>query len=340
MNRKRVFWIVALLGLVAVLLLMLSGKDKEPKRETNPTAAAPTPSGAPITVPPTIATPSPIAAQSERRQQAVELVKSIYSAPIAFYGKAQDQNGNPVPGANVRYSALDKFWQPGTKYEGITDVNGFFSIAGIQGAALSVQVSKDGYDRIYNQSDGSFSFGVPHDPQRDRQTPTKDAPTIFVLRKRAEAEPMLRISSRQFDVSRQGAPTEVNLSTGKVGPAGQGHLKVECWAENQGKELYDWKCRVSVPGGGIVPRNAELDFEAPEDGYAAADEITMTANNPQQRWSREAERQYFLKLADGRYARAKLTIYTGDRTFFVLESYLNPSGSRNLEYDPTRRAQR
>jgi hypothetical protein len=57
----------------------------------------------------------------------------------------------------------------------------------------------------------------------------------------------------------------------------------------------------------------------------------MSSNARQ--WSSQVEREYFVKLADNRYARLKLTAFAGARNFFVLESYLNPSGSRNLEYD-------
>jgi hypothetical protein len=130
-----------------------------------------------------------------------------------------------------------------------------------------VRVSKEGYDRIYNQSDGAFSFGAPYDPQRDRPTPTKDNPTIFVLRKKAPTEPLVRVRSRQYDVAKNGTPAEVNLETGKLVGAGQGQLRVECWANDQAKDTqgrFDWKCRVSVPGGGLVERNPEHDFEAPK----------------------------------------------------------------------------
>jgi hypothetical protein len=342
MRRNRLILLAGLLGLIVLLAIMLS--DRGDKRMTTqaPTPVPATPSATTQPTPPTApeaATPLP--SQAEERRRAVELVQSIYSAPIAFYGRAQDQHGQPVAGAKVQYSALDRFWEPGTKYEGVTDASGYFSITGTQGAALSVQVSKEGYDRLYNQSDGAFSYGTTYDPQRDRPTPTKDSPTVFVLRKKAPAEPLVRVRSRQFDVGKNGVPLSVNLETGKTAAAGQSHLQVECWANDQAKDAqghFDWKCRVTVPGGGLVERNPQHDFEAPEEGYRDADEIVMSASDPRQRWSSEAEREYFVKLPDGRHARVKLTAFAGGRTFFVLESYLNPSGSRNLEYNPALQA--
>lgn len=337
-KRDRLILLGILVGLAVLLFFVFSNKDK--RREASQAQATltlntqATPSAA-------TAAPTPPPIQSEQHRRAVELVQSIYSAPIAFYGRVQDQHGQPVPGALVDYSIIDKYFEPGSKKSGVADEKGYFSLTGVQGAAVTVGVSKQGYDPIYQQSNGAFSFGVPYDAQRDRPTPTKDNPTVFVLRKKAEAEPLVKVRSRQYDVAKDGAPAEVNLETGKPVAAGQGHLRVECWVNDQTKDAqgrFSWKCRVSVPGGGLVERNPEHDFEAPGDGFRGADEIVMAADNSRERWSYSAEKQYFLKLADGRYARAKLTFYTGSRTIFVLESYLNPSGSRNLEYDPAKQA--
>ena len=341
MKRRNQFILALLLLVLAIgFFFALRNTDKKPKRHQVPTTALVSPKLPTQATPPTVGgTLIPPSIQAEERRQAVDLVEAIYSAPIAFYGRAQDQQGQPVPGAMVEYSILDRFFEPGSKKSGIADGKGNFSLTGVQGAALTVGVSKEGYDPIYQQSNGAFSFGAPHDSQRDRPTPTKDNPAIFVLRKRAEAEALVKVRSRQYEIAKDGAPAEVNLETGKPVAAGQGHLRVECWTDVQAKDAqgrFPWKCRVSVPGGGLLERNPEHDFEAPKGSYLAADEIIMAPDDPQQRWSYSAEKQYFLKLADGRYARAKLNFYTGKRTIFVLESYLNPSGSPNLELDPAK----
>jgi len=267
----------------------------------------------------------------------VEVVRSIYSVPIAFYGKAQDQYGEPVVGAKVQYSALDKLWEPGTKYDDLTDGSGYFSIAGIRGAALSVRVSKEGYDRIYNLSDGAFSFGAPYDPQRDRPTPTKDKPTIFVLRKKTPAEPLIAID-REVPVPKNGTPVEVSLGTGKAVAAGQGDLKIECWTSDQTKDAegrYEWHCRLSVPGGGLVERTEpELNFEAPEHGYEPSIDVRMPQTA--ERWKEDHDEQYWAKLRDGSYARMRLRMTTGGGHFASITAFLNVSGSRNLEYDASK----
>ena len=171
------------------LLLALRNNGNNPKTDQVQTTGLVSPNLPTKVTPVTVVSGRiPPSIQAEGRRQAVDLVRSIYSAPIAFFGRVQDQQGQPVPGATVDYSILDKFFEPGSKKSGVADGNGNFSLTGVQGAALTVGVSKEGYDPIYQQSNGAFSFGAPYDLHRDRPTPTKDDPAIFVLRKRAEAE--------------------------------------------------------------------------------------------------------------------------------------------------------
>jgi hypothetical protein len=86
-------------------------------------------------------------------------------------------------------------------------------------------------------------------------------------------------------------------------------------------------------GGTLVERKGEFDFEAPLDGYIQFDEIVMPRTA--ERWHPDGAREYFITLADGRYARIQFKIIAGGDHFFLLESYLNPTaGSRNLEWDP------
>jgi hypothetical protein len=88
-----------------------------------------------------------------------------------------------------------------------------------------------------------------------------------------------------------------------------------------------------VPGGGIQTRTGEFDFEAPLDGYQSNDEIDMSASAPH--WSYLANREYFLKLANGDFARISFTMCAGGENFFIVTSYLNPKpGHRNLEANP------
>ena len=160
---------------------------------------------------------------------------------------------------------------------------------------------------------------------------------MFVLRKKAVGEPLITVSSRQFKIAKTGDQQAVDLTTGKKATFGNTTPAVQSWVNDSAKDehnRFDWKCRIEVPGGGLVDRDPGT-FAAPEDGYAPIQEINMTRSMAD--WKDGVERDYFVKLRDNTYARVKFKMMTGGPyNFFVLESYLNPSGSRNLEHDPAK----
>jgi hypothetical protein len=110
---------------------------------------------------------------------------------------------------------------------------------------------------------------------------------------------------------------------------------VECWTFDKGAVgRYDWKCRISIPDGGLTEAEGIFLFEAPEDGYRLFDEIDMPASLGS-KWARSVQRMYYLKLRDGNFALLRFTINASGEHFFGLTYYLNPNGSRNLEHDWT-----
>jgi len=266
----------------------------------------------------------------------IDKILTVFQTRIDFYGKVQDQYGKPVAGANVYYSAADQYFGDSSKYKGESGPDGSFSIKGIKGAGLYVEVSKDGYDRIPDQSYGGFAYGVPS----GRPPPTAHEPAQFVLRKKAIADPLIVINNRQFKVPNGGRPLEIDLRTGRQAHANEGDLRIERWEDekNRGaRQKFSWKCRISVPGGGLVERDKNFDFQAPADGYQEAIEIDQPATL-EVKWQSAKEVQYFVQLKDRTFARVSLELHAGYTNFLLLECYLNPSGSQNLEYDPAKKA--
>jgi hypothetical protein len=321
-------WIILIGLLLVVSAVLWALSAPQPKQTLEKVAQIAEPSVS--TSPQTMATP-PV--QSIERKAVVQEIESALATPITFYGKVIDQNGAPVPDATVNYGALDKFDAPGSQYQGKSDANGKFSISDIAGAALSVGVRKEGHYMIDGKSANSFAYGVGPDSAR-REPPTKENPAIFVLQRMGITDPLIHISSRTYRILRNGTPVEVDLTTGQLSV--QGNLRVETWTEDQAKDAkqhYTWRCRISVPNGGLVERKGKFDFEAPADGYKPSDEIVMLQTA--EKWQPQVQREYFVKLNDGRFARIQLKMIAQGNHFFRLESYLNPSGSRNLEFDPS-----
>lgn len=158
---------------------------------------------------------------------------------------------------------------------------------------------------------------------------------MFRLKTKGPTEP-LAYCKRKFSVARDGLPTGVDFSRCETANSESSSFVVQCWTEDLSAkpgQKYTWRCRISVPGGGIQKYTDEFPFQAPVQGYALEDEINMPASLGND-WGRSVKRGYFLKLANGNYARMTFEMIAFNDHFFEIEAVLNPSGSRNLEFDP------
>lgn len=330
---KRKHFIIGLgLALLAALLLLLWPKNPGPRQAERDFL----PSGEQSASQPEIPPAALEEADQERRSLVVEAVESMLNTPITFYGKVIDQHGDPVPNARVGYSLLDKFNESGSNAHTYADNDGHINISGVKGAVLGVSVSKEGYYKIHNVSNQRFAYGYGTDSSV-KPAPTRDNPAVFILHKMGEMESLIRLENPSFRLRKDGTPVIVDLATGRESSAGQ--FKVQAWTGERipdGPRFYDWRCRVSVPGGGLVERRGELDFEAPVEGYREFDEIVMPKDA--ERWTKDVKKSYFIRLPDGRHARISFSFTSGGYHYFRIDSYLNPKpGSRNLEYDPAKR---
>jgi hypothetical protein len=271
-------------------------------------------------------------AEQRRKQmdEALEKAQEQWRTPIEFYGKVVDQDTNPVAGAHIDFDCNDTSPTGTSFYNAESDESGLFAIRDIKGKLLGVKVNKAGY-YAYQPYGADFYYAG----QNQNFVPDAGNPVIFRLKKKGIAERLIRFD-KGFDVPRDGTSLEVQLANAKAVALGQGDLRVQCWTDDQGKKPgqdYDWKCQITVPGGGLLQRTDNLNFQAPLDGYQPSDVIDMPASLGN-RWTSDVKRNYFLKLADRNYARISFEMIAGGEHFFRLETFLNPSGSRNLEFDP------
>jgi len=269
-------------------------------------------------------------------QTEIERGYDEWRTPIEFYGKVVDENTNPVANADVHFVWTDLSLKGNSDKGTTSDGNGLFSLHNETGKHLMVQVSKQGY-YSYQPFGAAFFYAG----ENQNFAPDAANPITFRLKKKGVAEPLVHVQlpmggPKGFRIGKDGTTVEISLTNGKAVPPGQGDLRVQCWTDNQGKasgERYDWKCQISVPSGGLLQSTNELDFQAPLDGYQTVDTIDMRADLETD-WSSHASRNYFLKLANGNYARMNFEMVAGGDHFFQLESFLNPSSSRSLEFDP------
>jgi hypothetical protein len=259
-----------------------------------------------------------------------------WRTPIVFYGKVVDGKGSPVPNAMVELSCNDISASGTSNFHRTSDSNGLFSISRIRGKLLVVTVTKDGY---YASRAGGLAFYYAG--LNVNFKPNSAKPEVFHLRKIGAAEPLIHVQAplgggKSFRMDTSGLPVDISIASGKAVELGHGDLRVECWTKHfSGNWKYDWRCRITVVGGGLLGYTNEFPFEAPLDGYTPCDEINMPVSLGQD-WGNAAQRSYFLHLANGNYGRVHLEIVPSGDHFFEIESYLNPSGSRNLEFDPNK----
>jgi hypothetical protein len=252
---------------------------------------------------------------------------SMWQAPIEFYGRVVDENSNAISGVNVHFSWYETPAENGEKTSDTqSDSEGLFSLHGKHGPSLSVGFSKEGY---YSSHRGEVTFNYALGP--DIISPDPRNPVIFNLKKKGIGEHLIRVK-QNYRVARDGTPLGINLTTGKAAIGGSGDFVVQCWTDDQGKPSgakYDWRCVVTIPGGGLVPSNEEFTFLAPENGYALTNEIAMPASRTN--WTSDVDLKFYYRLADGRYGRMTFSMIAGGQHFCMIDSLLNPTGSRNLE---------
>ena len=83
--------------------------------------------------------------RSKQREIEEENSKDEWRTPIVFYGKVVDEKNAPVPKTTVDFSCNDLSANGTSNYHTTSDAEGLFSISGISGKLLVVNVTKPGY---------------------------------------------------------------------------------------------------------------------------------------------------------------------------------------------------
>ena len=263
--------------------------------------------------------------------------------PIEFYGICLDQDDNPVPSVEVEFQIR---WSKKIWPLGISDVfknpvvttgtGGRFSLTGELGSLLVVKsLHKAGYEP--SQKSLNQSFWYWHDP-RDVFHPDAARPVVYRLWKKRGAE-RLATKGIGLRIPYDGTPVELNLLEEGRQPTVGGDLRVTLLRDplqiKPGQRNFDWTVTLEIPSGGLLVSDAEQAYFAPASGYQQQLTISMKADDPQ--WADSKTLQVYFKLRDRLFGRGELKVFVdSDRpegTPFYFTSYINPSGSQNLEYD-------
>ena len=238
-----------------------------------------------------------------------------------FYGKVIDQYSQPVAGADVTVE-INLTTGRGVTQKTQTDADGLFQFTGLRGRSLNITPEKKGY-LLSQHGLGLKGLNGPETGPTNR--------TVYSMWKLRGAEPLTGLK-HNYRIPRDGTPISIDLVTGATTVGENGNLVVRCWTQDVGKrsgEKYDWRCLITVPGGGVVPINEEFPFQAPESEYVLTSEIAMPANRTN--WTSDVDLKFYYRLPDGRYGRMTFSMIAGGDHFCMIDSVMNPSGSRNLE---------
>lgn len=273
------------------------------------------------------------------------------SKAVELHGRVLDQDGRGIPDVRVILNTCPvvrlqdgNLCNPELIFEVNTDARGNFSISGFNSIDIVVaDLKKEGYKasiKAKNQYHGTHlgAWG------------TEQSPVIFRMWRSQGAEPLIVGQSAFQVLSSNGAALTIDKITGYVkrieNPINIYLIRNDSTLEEgvSGTYVYDWSFKVEVPEGGVVLTDAEQAFYAPSDGYESAASYSLSKNSAG--WSRQKKlTAYLVSGYPPKYSRLEFEIDSNNgfasgglakEGVVRWQIFTNPSGSRNLEYDPAK----
>jgi hypothetical protein len=261
------------------------------------------------------------------------------NAPINFYGRVLDQDGEPLAGVKVTFDVRIAYPNAATgmrmgeeKSTPQSDANGNFTLTGMSGYSIKIEsVEKIGYklsDKFNHEYVYSWSGDIFH--------PDPNNPVIFKMWKQIGSEHLIT-GGKFYAVNPDGRPYTLNLleDTKSEGTNAPGDIIVRVHRPQQIKPRtkFDWSYSIDVVDGGIIHTNDDFMYRAPEAGYKDKYEFTVSAASTN--WLPEVEhQQFYVKTRNGRVfgcLEVRVIPDYNDHSVFDVHYAANPSGSRNLE---------
>ncbi len=275
--------------------------------------------------------------QSEEEKQVVEedTQRSVYLAafetPIEYHGKVLDESGKAIATAEVKFNAVNNPHEPlspTSEYITFSDSSGYFSITEITGTRLTVNVSKEGYRLIPNDQ-GSIGYHASAVRKDDGEIPTKAKPAFFVMQKINAPVPLIKRRIRK-KLPLNGDAISIDLLTGNTRTDGPFKVSIVSDYDSITNERQNWEAKVVLSNGGFAALKDQVNHEAPEDGYS--EEIIFRFDESMDYNPKSVMNDYYFIVGDGKqYGR--MNLYVSSTGALGLTYYLNPEGSRNLQYD-------
>jgi len=266
-----------------------------------------------------------------RGDEIKEGLATMNDVPIVFYGKVEDQFGNPVVGARITANTII-YNATGSAAEHISvasDANGFFQINAGKGESLGIWPRKEGYVIATTRTEFKYSYMYP-----ERIMPDPGNPIVIKMWKLQGAEPLVDIG-KTYKIPFTDAPISFDLVAGRIVPNG-GDIKIKVnrpSGEVSEHNPQKWSINFEVVDGGFVETSDKewgVTYAAPENGYQPNE--TFGNNNG----IGALDKTFFLRSRNGQvYSKLGFSFRINNKAddFMYLRSsgVANTNSSRNWE---------
>jgi hypothetical protein len=294
----------------------------------------------PITSPAVVPTPSNTVSvpRKSKEQETLEILSTKNDIPIVFFGKLEDQFGNPVANAEIAagvriYNGVQSTVE---RFSVNSDANGLFQINHGKGESLGIMPKKAGYTLATTDTEFRYS-------QLDQHPYVPDAgnPTVIKMWKLQGAELLVGID-QHHKLHYTDAPINFDLLTGQIVPTG-GDIRLMVSRSPgimSGRNRLDWRVQIEVVDGGLMESGGQdaITFTAPENGYLPSDTLVFSTNAPN-KWSGLFNQGFFVMSRNGQvYSKLGISFRINenpdDFMYITFSGVANTNGSRNWEGDP------
>ena len=256
-----------------------------------------------------------------------------------FYGRIVDTEGKPIPDAVVVVSwntlSLRKGFSDETYSDTLkTDGNGCFKKQCPNVARFFADVSKDGYEAVYQLGSDDFIKHPLH---------SEENPVTFVLRKRGPLTFLIlspNTGKRLDNVFESDETNSVSSPLDLLAWDSSRKWKDSATtnADLQIDAVFDatgqcWNITYSVTNGpGGIVLSDEMLYEAPADGYVPSVSVTCTTNSGIRKYL------YVKSRTPAVYSRTEFSHRMNFRDVplalgVACKAWVNPYGERGLEFD-------
>lgn len=274
------------------------------------------------------------------RDQKLELAPNYMNAPINFYGRVVDQDGNPLSGVRVAVS-VRQWYRPTAsvgldstfpKTELTTDTGGYFQFVNGSGDDLRIEaLEKEGYEAELKALRG-FGYNTS-----EQFRPDPNNPVVFRMWKTGTKQPLIT-GDKFLPIVPDGRVYTMDLLTGTLTEGeGEGDLRIAIKRAPEaawGKK-YEWAFDLAAINGGLREESNAYEsmYLAPDGDYAK--NAAMHFRPDEEGWTYGISKRFYLKSRDGQiYSRMDVEIqafYLKDKQGrFGIKYAVNPTGERAL----------